>query len=264
MESLFLFGISNSLFFSKVYNITKERKVERAMDKTIVPECERRHIFLVMMFIGGFYGAYTYTVRGGVFCNAQTANLVLMSIALSQGLWMKAAYYLIPLTAYFSGSVLSEALPHWLDKSQVRWETILVGFEILAVILLGAVPDSWPFQITQVAINFIAALQYATFRMARGIPMATVFCTNHIRQLGIHFVKWCHDGHSSKEAQYLTITISMILSFIAGAITASFLGHYFSGKALWFTLIPLALVFIDLFHADLLESKQKKLAYLSH
>ncbi len=220
-------------------------------------ECERRHIFLAMMFMGGFYGAYTYTVRGGVFCNAQTANLVLMSIALSSGLWMKAAYYLIPLTAYFSGSVIAEAIPHSLHKSQVRWETILVGFEILAVIILGAIPDSWPFQITQVAINFIAALQYNTFRMARGVPMATVFCTNHIRQLGIHFVKWCQDGHSSKESQHLIMTISMILAFVVGAITASILGHYFSGKALWFALIPLILVFTDLFRADLLEAKKK-------
>lgn len=223
-------------------------------------ECERRHIFLAMMFIGGFYGAYTYTVRGGVFCNAQTANLVLMAIALSSGLWMKAAYYLIPFTAYFLGSAMAEALPHWLYKSQIRWETILIGFEMLAVLILGAIPDSWPFQITQVTINFIAALQYATFRTARGMPMATVFCTNHIRQLGIHFVKWCQDGHSSKEAQYLMMTLSMILIFIVGAFVAAFLGHVLGGKALWFALLPLCGVLIDLWHADRVEAKAKIVA----
>lgn len=221
-------------------------------------ECERRHIFLIMTFIGGFYGAYTYTTRGGVFCNAQTANLVLMSIALGSGLWLKAAYYLIPLSAYFAGSALSEALPASLQKSSFRWETVLIGVEILMVMILGAIPDSWPFQITQVAINFIAALQYNTFKMSRGIPMATVFCTNHIRQLGIHFVRWIQKGHSSQEAKQFGMFASMILCFILGAISAALLSFHFQGRTLWFALIPLMVVFIDLFHADLLEKKTKE------
>lgn len=221
-------------------------------------ECERRHIFLMMTFIGGFYGAYTYTTRGGVFCNAQTANLVLMSIALGSGLWFKAAYYLIPLTAYFAGSALSEALPASLRRFPFRWETVLIGVEIVMVLILGAIPDSWPFQITQVAINFIAALQYNTFKMSRGIPMATVFCTNHIRQLGIHFVRWMQKGHSSQEAKQFWMFASMILCFILGAITAALLSFSFHGRTLWFALIPLVVVFVDLLHADLIEKKAKE------
>lgn len=70
------------------------------------------------MFIGGFYGAYTYTVRGGVFCNAQTANFVLMSIALGNAQFLAAAYYLIPMSAYFLGSVISEAVPNRIRKTE--------------------------------------------------------------------------------------------------------------------------------------------------
>ena len=40
-------------------------------------ECERQWVFALLIFVGGFYGSYTYLLRGGVFCNAQTANFVL-------------------------------------------------------------------------------------------------------------------------------------------------------------------------------------------
>ena len=41
-------------------------------------ECEKLWIFGVLMLAGGFLGAFTYSVRGGVFCNAQTGNFVLL------------------------------------------------------------------------------------------------------------------------------------------------------------------------------------------
>ena len=47
--------------------------------------CERKWVYLLLMLTAGFYGGYTYTVRGGVFCNAQTGNLVLLAMALGPG-----------------------------------------------------------------------------------------------------------------------------------------------------------------------------------
>ena len=77
--------------------------------RDIYPESQRWLIFAILMGVGGFYGAFTYTIRGGVFCNAQTANFVLFAMALGDGLWKKALYYLIPMSAYFLGAFLSEA-----------------------------------------------------------------------------------------------------------------------------------------------------------
>ena len=50
-------------------------------------------------------------------------------------------------------------------------------------------PLSWPHHLVQVLVNFIASMQYNTFRQAEGIPMATTFCTNQLRQVGIGFCK---------------------------------------------------------------------------
>ena len=100
-------------------------------------ECEKWWIFAVLMFVGGFYGAYTYTARGGIFCNAQTANLVMMGMAIGSKNFGKAAYYLVPLTAYLAGTMLSEAWALSIKKFHfIRWDTMLILIEIIVVIIL--------------------------------------------------------------------------------------------------------------------------------
>ena len=45
-------------------------------------ECEKRYVFFLLMFVGGFLGGFTYSMIGGVFCNAQTANFICMGMAI--------------------------------------------------------------------------------------------------------------------------------------------------------------------------------------
>ena len=74
-------------------------------------ECERKRVYFLLMLTAGFYGAYTYSIRGGIFCNAQTGNFVLLAMALGSRNWMKALYLLLPINAYMLGAVVSELLP---------------------------------------------------------------------------------------------------------------------------------------------------------
>lgn len=60
---------------------------------------------------------------------------------------------------------------------------MLIFIEMAAVLILGCIPDSAPVQISQVIINFLASMQYNTFRQAEGVAVATTFVTNHIRQV---------------------------------------------------------------------------------
>ncbi len=214
-------------------------------------ECERLMIFIGLMSVGGFFGAYTYNLRGGVFCNAQTANFVLLAMELGKGNWSAAAYLLIPISAYFLGAVISEAVPLSVRKTGfVRWDTILVGFEIIVTFVLGFLPESAPYQITQVAVNFICSMQYNTFRQAEGTPMATTFCTNHLRQLGIFLVKWFRkkdDGALRRCLRHLY----MLAFFVTGGIVSTVLCHFFMGRAIWGASAILLVLFIDLLRADL-------------
>lgn len=108
-------------------------------------ECEKNRVFWLLMMSGGMLGAFTYCVRGGVFCNAQTGNIVLLGMAVGNGNWKGAAYLLVPITAYGLGAAVSEVLPGSVKKAGlVRWDTLLVGFETLVTLLLGFVPGKRP------------------------------------------------------------------------------------------------------------------------
>lgn len=213
--------------------------------------CERRHTFLLLMMAGGYLGAFTYNLRGGVFCNAQTANFVLMAMALGRGQLAHAAYLLIPIGAYLAGAVLSEALPLRVRRlGLLRWDTLLVGIEALVVLVLGLLPETAPYQISQVAINFICSMQYNTFRQAEGIPMATTFCTNHLRQTGIHLTK-CMRHRSRAELGLALSHIGMLAVFVAGGAVCTVLCPLFLGRTIWGAALLLAVVFANLLYADL-------------
>ena len=220
-------------------------------------ECERHWVFALLIFVGGFYGVYTYLLRGGVFCNAQSANFVLFAIELGNFHWSKAAYYLIPMTAYMAGAFVSEAVSIKLTRVKfLRWETVLVAIEILFIIVLGFIPDSAPFQISQIAINFICSMQYNTFRQAEGIPMATTFCTNHVRQVGIHL----HYFLTKRDLTFLKRSLrhlGMLGMFVLGGVIGVFTCRWMGGKAIWGTAVPMLVLFISLLRADLTVEKER-------
>lgn len=216
--------------------------------------CEQNWVYYTLMMVSGFYGAFTYLLRGNVFCNAQTGNIVLMGLALGLGKWLEALYYLIPISAYLLGVFFSEILPNPIKHTlQIRWDTLLMGIEMCVVIFLGFLPETAPVQISQVAINFIAAMQYNTFRQAQGTPMATTFATNHIRQIGIGLATEIrHIGKEDKShREKMRKHVMMLLCFFAGAVIGTIFCNLWKGKAIWLTLIPLGNLLRLLIREDL-------------
>lgn len=220
-------------------------------------ECEKRWVFRLLMLVGGFYGGYALTVRGGVFANARTANLALFAVNLGTGNWQKAAYYLIPMSAYLTGVVFSESIAKPLRRfGLMRWDTLLTLVEILLVVVLGLIPATAPHQISQIIISFICAMQYNTFRQAEGIPMATVFCTDHMRQFGSSLTKWLRKDDNAVAMREKTIAHArMLLCFAAGALSAALLSGVTGVKTIWFALLPLSILFAELLKADLTKEK---------
>ena len=220
--------------------------------------CERRWVFLMLMLVAGFYGVFTFLLRGGVFCNAQTGNFVFLAIAIGTFQWKQAVYYLLPMSAYLLGTMVSEIIPRPVKRTHIiRWDTLLVLIEMIAVIILGWLPETAPHQISQITINFICAMQYNTFRQAQGIPMATTFCTNHVRQIGLTIVKKLRKKSGGDVDIKMWTHIRMLLFFVIGGAAAAVLCGIFKGKAIWFTLIPLTIVFTRLLYADRVTEHDK-------
>lgn len=221
--------------------------------------CEQNWVYYTLIMVSGFWGAFTYLLRGNVFCNAQTGNVVLLGLAIGSGKIGDAIYYLIPIFAYLSGAFISEFLPNPVKHSLlIRWDTLLIGAEIIVVILLGFIPDSFPVQLSQVAINFIASMQFNTFRQAQGTPMATTFATNHIRQIGIGLAKEIQ--HWNKENKSHRIKLKkhffMLLCFLLGAVIGTVFCDLIKGRAIWITAIPLICLFYLMVHDDKANGKE--------
>lgn len=220
--------------------------------------CERDWVYLTLIAVAGFWGAYTYLLRGNVFCNAQTGNVVLMGLALGSAKWSAALYYLVPISAYIMGAFVSELAPHPIrNYFHIRWDTVLILIEMAAVLILGFIPESAPAQISQVIINFVASMQYNTFRQSEGVPMATTFATNHIRQIGIGLAKEFRARHNGNKEhrEKLAKHFKMLLLFAAGATVGTVFCHILIGKAIWITLIPLGVIWVTFLHADLTTEK---------
>lgn len=232
---------------------------EKNMEKTRCPAHKSVFVFGSFALIGGFLEAYTYILHGGVFCNAQTGNLVLLFLNLTDGKWEPASHYLYSLLAYIAGILVSAALPLLLKRGS---HAAVTALEIAAFSALAFVPADAPDFYTYVSVSFLCALQYNTFTECRGARLATTFCTNNLRQatLGVFDAVKNRNGTALRRAG---IYGSMILIFAAGAVTGSFaargLGSY-SMLAAAAALLPAFVLLIARRESPDLPQEQKTAA----
>ena len=149
---------------------------------------ETRRVGILLAFVGGFLDVHTYLLRGGVFANAQTGNMVLLMLQISEGQWMKALYYIIPIIAFFSGVVVTEFV-----KLHERWHEYVLIIEIGLLFLIGFYPVTFPAMIVNITISFICAMQISSFRKLRGAAYVTTVCTGNLRsaaeQLTLFYIR---------------------------------------------------------------------------
>ena len=183
---------------------------------------------LVLGFAGGFFDSYTYVARGGVFCNAQTGNLLLMILGLASGRGVISFRYLIPV-AFFVAAVLLEHLISRIVSRHIRrkgqnpdtaeffYLLAALVTEILFLTAVGLIPVSFPDILPNALVSSVAAMQFNAFRTMRGIPLSTVFCTNNLRMFSGHVFSAVadHDKSSLKKAGKYVLFIACFLAGVA-------------------------------------------------
>ncbi|MBQ7594200.1 MAG: DUF1275 domain-containing protein [Synergistaceae bacterium] len=239
------------------FQTEQHKELHKELHKEYYLTCEKYYIFELLTIAGGMMGLYTYNLRGEVFSNAQTGNIVKMAAAVGRGEFGQGFYYLIPFTAYILGTIISEILPQKVKNTHfIRWDTMLVGIEIVVLFLIGLMPFSWPDQIAQVLINFLCAMQFNTFRQAEGVPMATTFVTNHVRQIGISIARIIRHHEQEAEARAKMIKhVKIILAFFFGGAVVTFLSPYFHEETIWLAIIPLTICFCIMLQSDLIYER---------
>lgn len=86
--------------------------------------------------------AYSYLFRGEVFANAQTGNILLCSVALSQGEWGVAVQYAFPVLAFGLGILMTFLIRQRFRNrtNRIHWRQLGVLAEILLLTLVAFLP----------------------------------------------------------------------------------------------------------------------------
>lgn len=150
-------------------------------EQTLQPS-ESFLVAALLAISGGFLDAYTYVCRGGVFANAQTGNLVLMAVRLSEQRLGEALRYLAPVAAFSLGVVLAELIRERLPSSQwFHWRHLVLLLEVAVLAAAAALPLGEGDQPVNVMVSFVCAMQVEAFRKVRGQPFASTMCTGNLR-----------------------------------------------------------------------------------
>ena len=141
---------------------------------------------------GGFQDAYTYFTRDGVFSNAQTGNVVLMSERFMNGEVKAGLHYLIPLTAFFLGVLLAERIQEKFRYARrLHWRQGILLVEIILLFLVGFIPGNLNVLATTL-VSFSCALQVQTSERLKEMPMPAP-CVSEIC-----VAAWKHFLHTSE------------------------------------------------------------------
>ena len=205
------------------------------------------YVFLSFALVGGFLEAYTYLLHGGVFCNAQTGNLVLLALRLVQGNFAEAWHYLFSILAYLAGILLSLVLPVLFRK--LRLPLFTAALEMCAFAAIAFIPQGASDWYTYVSVSFLCALQYNTFTECRGAKAATTFCTNNLRQTAVNLFGGVREKDAAKLRKsgiYALVILCFALGAVAGGLTAEHLGNY---SALLCSAVLLPVFVLLLVHA---------------
>ncbi len=129
-----------------------------------------------MFFVGNnrrILDIYTYVVRGKVFANAQTGNIVLFGLNIAEGNVKESFYYLIPILAFMLGVFIAEKIRKYFtnNKTKIHWRQVIIIIEMITILIVSFVPRGRFNMFVNVAISFICSMQVESFRKVNGIVL---------------------------------------------------------------------------------------------
>ena len=165
---------------------------------------------------GGFQDAYTYVLRGNVFANAQTGNVVLMSQHFMTGEFGKAVHYLLPLLAFAFGILAAEQIAHEFKKlNLIYWRHIILIIEMIVLSIVAFLPESLN-TLANIMVSFSCAMQVQAFREVKGHSYASTMCIGNLRSGTECFSKYLRSRERADIVDALYY-FGIILIFAIGA-----------------------------------------------
>jgi len=201
---------------------------------------------LFLALSGGFMDAYSYINRGKVFANAETGNIILMTLKICEGKFLESVNYLIPITSFAIGVAISEIIKRRKEKiNMIHWRQISLLLEIAAFIVVAFLPQDMN-KIANSIISMISGIQFATFPKIRGTAIATTMCTGNLKTGTQNMYRGIKTGDRSAIEKGLYYYVC-ILVFIAGTAIGYFAVKLMAEKAIFLAALAMINIFIMMF-----------------
>lgn len=201
---------------------------------------------VVLAIAGGFMDAYSYMCRDEVFANAQTGNMLLLGIYISEGRWDMALRYLFPVLAFTLGIAIADIVRIKLkDRNLLHWRQISVLFEAVVLVIVCFLPQSLNLPANSLT-SLACGIQVESFRKIHGSGIATTMCIGNLRSGTQNICEYLYTkdkGTATRGALYYGI----IVCFVIGAIVGNAAVKTFSEKAILICAGMLILAFLMMF-----------------
>ena len=199
---------------------------------------------LLLTLTNGFMDAHTFFVRGGVFANVQTGNVIFFAIDLSERKLAAAMAHVWPILAFMVGVGLAAHIKSGRVQRVVthplRW-TMAVQVIVLAGI--GFVPVTESHSYVTVPIAFLAAVQMGLFRNVGDLAYLPVATTGNL----MRFVESGYDGFAEKQSasrRACGVYGTLIIGFAGGALIGAFASRVWGAHAIWLAAGILAVTLV--------------------
>jgi uncharacterized membrane protein YoaK (UPF0700 family) len=195
---------------------------------------------LLLTLTNGFMDAHTFFVRGGVFANVQTGNVIFFAIDASERKWGAAMAHVWPIFAFVAGILLSSHIRSGRAERAVnyplRWT---MAVQVAALVVIGFVPVSVAHSCVTVPIAFLAAVQMGLFRNIGDLAYLPVATTGNL----MRFVEAGYDGFVERHdasRRACGVYGAVILAFVSGALAGAFASRAWGPHAIWVAAAVLA------------------------
>ena len=183
---------------------------------------------------GGTLEAWVYLAHGHVFANAQTGNIVLMTISMANANFPQAANHLTSFMAFIAGLFISRQVGSLLKRMKLNSRDIRLGVECALLTALGFTADRLSDHTVTACVGFIAGVQITSLSHIGAWSFNTGMTTGNLRGAMSALSKAL--AGSDEEWTHALVMTALCAAFGTGALA----GAWLTPRLGELTLLPVA------------------------
>ncbi|MDY3118320.1 MAG: YoaK family protein [Peptoniphilus sp.] len=195
---------------------------------------------------GGLQDGYSYVLRGHVFVNALTGNVVLMAFHLADGDFSSMLRYFVQIAAFALGVYVSGRIL-FSEKKRLglHYKQRILAAEIVILVAVGFLSAKLD-PLANGLMAFSCGMQVNTFQKFADINAATTMCVGNVRTI-MHNLAGYHHTKNKNHRDASRTVIYIVCVFFLGAFIGSLFFSLLGLKTIWLSAAFLCISFFILY-----------------